>query len=91
MSRGFMGILGEGKLTEETLDDLEELLIGADINYEITTQIIEKIRIKCIGALLSNEELIQYLIQFTGEYIVEPEKYIEKFEDGDRKIVNLNT
>ena len=56
ISRGFKGVLGKGKLTEDTLEDLEEELIGADIAYEITASIIEKVRERCLGSLLSNED-----------------------------------
>jgi fused signal recognition particle receptor len=74
LSREVKGILGKGKLTEETLEELEARLIEADICYEVAAEVTDKIRQKCRGNLLSSEKLLQYLEEFTGEFLVdEPE------------------
>jgi fused signal recognition particle receptor len=73
LSEEIKGALGEGKLTEETLEDLESRLITADICYEVASEIIEKIRVECTGKLLSSEKLLQYLQDYTHEFLIEPQ------------------
>ena len=73
VSQQVKGALGEGKLNEDTLEDLEESLVTADVCYPVASAIIDKVRKACKGQLLSNEKFIQYLETFTGEYIAQPE------------------
>jgi fused signal recognition particle receptor len=39
-------ILGRGKIGDELLEELEELLLGADIGYEATEEILENLRVQ---------------------------------------------
>ncbi|MFC1584937.1 signal recognition particle-docking protein FtsY [Fibrobacterota bacterium] len=71
VTREIKGTIGKGKLTEETLEDLEALLISADIRYEATSEIIGEIRKKCLGADLSSENLLRDLEKITGQILVE--------------------
>lgn len=70
-SKGVKGALGRGRLTEDTLDKIEELLIEADICFEATEVIIDKIRKECLGQFLSSEKLSQMLEQFSSEFLLE--------------------
>ncbi|MBF0430091.1 MAG: signal recognition particle-docking protein FtsY [Fibrobacteria bacterium] len=71
LAKGVTGVMGRGKLTEETLENLEELLIASDICYEVASEIIDKIRKECLGTFLSNEKLFDYLENFSREYLIE--------------------
>jgi fused signal recognition particle receptor len=71
VSREMKGVLGKGKITEETLENLESLLISADICYEVAEKIIDKIRQKCRGSDLSLEMLLKYLEDFSQEFLIE--------------------
>lgn len=65
-------LTGQGKLTDEVLEDLEECLITSDISVEIATAVCAKIRKACLGQELSSTKLVEYLEQFTSEYLAEP-------------------
>ncbi len=74
VSKQIKGTLGEGKLTEETLEELEESLISADVCYEVASGITDRIRKESLGQMLSNEKLIGFLEKYTLEYVADPQK-----------------
>ena len=68
------GAVGKGKLTEDTLEDLESLLVSADICYEVAEKITTKIKTDCLGRDLSSNMLLGYLEKYTSEFIIEEKK-----------------
>ncbi len=74
MFRNLRGAFGKGKLTEDTLENLEELLIGADISFEIVEEIVGSVRKRCLGMFLSNAELMSFMAEETKKFILEPKE-----------------
>lgn len=56
------GLLKESKLTEETLDEIEEILIRADVGLETATGITERIRQRK-DSLSDADQMMQFLKQ----------------------------
>jgi fused signal recognition particle receptor len=71
MSQSIQGAFGKGKLTEDTLEQLEEILLTADVHYEVAEGIVEKVRKACLGKEITNDALIEHLETFAGEYLVQ--------------------
>ncbi len=75
---------GKAKIDENTLEELEEILLGADVNYDITEKIIEKARISLRAEKDRSKESIlkivkQQMSEILGKYGSEPE--VLKFSD----------
>ncbi len=47
ISKKLSMIFGKGELTDEFFDDLEAILIGADMGVQTTAEIIDDVRQKC--------------------------------------------
>jgi len=90
VSKEIKGAVGKGKITEETLEDLESLLISADICYEVAAEIIQKIRKKCKGADLSGEMLVKYLEEFTSEFLIEDPQVEHKYRPHVILVLGVN-
>ena len=63
-------VLGKKEISEELLDDLEEVLIGSDIGPETTQRILEAITEKVERKELTNPQVLQTEIQREIQYIM---------------------
>ena len=62
-------IVGQGPLSAESVDDIEALLLQADVGVKATDQIISKLQDKLRAEVLPPEEAIAYLKQILREML----------------------
>ncbi|PZU95362.1 MAG: signal recognition particle-docking protein FtsY [Pseudanabaena sp.] len=62
-------IVGQGPLSAEAVDDIEALLLQADVGVKATDQIISKLQAKLRAEVLPPEEAIAYLKQILREML----------------------
>ena len=68
----FRSLLKITALNEETLEQIEESLLLADINFELTQSILKKLKNKATPKEINQEQLLKYLKQSTLETISFP-------------------
>src|SRR4051795_4971587 len=63
LGRGLLTVLAREKLTEDDWEELEEVLLAADVGVAATTQIVERLRTKSMGlATASGADLRELLV-----------------------------
>jgi fused signal recognition particle receptor len=63
LGRGLLTVLAREKLTEDDWEELEEILLGADVGVAATQQIVERLRTKSmVLATASGQELRELLV-----------------------------
>ncbi len=62
-------IIGVGKLTEETLEDLEERLISSDIGVEAALLMTDTLRDRALGKPCSPQKALEILAEVAGEML----------------------
>ena len=55
------GIVGVGKITDETLEDLEEHLIKADVGVEAAFLLTDALRENALGKSLTEKEVLSIM------------------------------
>jgi fused signal recognition particle receptor len=65
-------IVGQGPLSADSVDDIEALLLQADVGVKATDQIIAKLQDKLRQEVLPPEEAIAYLKQILVEMLTSP-------------------
>jgi len=63
LSRGFARLLGTKKLEESDFDDLEDVLISADVGVPVSGQIIQRLRASARSSGASDAEALRGLIR----------------------------
>ena len=74
-------VLGKKEISEELLDDLEEVLIGSDIGPETTQRILEAITEKVERKELTNPQVLQTEIQREIQHIMSKTYSVPGAED----------
>lgn len=70
------GVLGAGDITEETWEDLEALLLQADVGVPTTMHLIDRLRERTSAeGLYRAEQLLQALKEELRAILVEPERF----------------
>ncbi len=72
LTREILGVFGKGRLTDETLESLEEKLLAADIGIETAQQILEGVRARARGAEITPEQLLEWLADEAKGLLREP-------------------
>ncbi len=81
-------VLGKKEIDEETLDDLEELLISADIGVETTQRIIDSITEKVERGVLNNADALRDTIKAEIVEIME-KRYKQTSSETTKPLVLL--
>lgn len=68
----FQNILGGEMITEDTLDELEEALIRADVGVETVFLLIDTLRARVLGQSLGARKALDLLSEAAAELLVEP-------------------
>lgn len=80
ISKKLSMIFGKGELTDEFFDDLEAILIGADMGVQTTQEIIEDVRQKCKKAHIKiQEEFTNLLRQSILDILNQGESFEEEY------------
>jgi len=66
------GILGNGKVTDEMLEQLEEHLIQADVGVEAAFALTDALREHALGKSLSHSEIMEILRQEAARLLADP-------------------
>ena len=80
ISKKLSMIFGKGELTDEFFEDLEAILIGADMGVQTTEEIIEDVRQKCKKAhIKTQEEFTNILKQSILDILNQGEVFKEEY------------
>ncbi len=69
------GIVGAGKITDETLEDLEEHLIKADVGVEAAFLLTDALRENALGKSLTENEVLKIMRDEAERLLMEPPKF----------------
>ncbi len=72
------GIVGAGKITDETLENLEEHLIKADVGVEATFLLTDALRENALGKSLSETEVLKIMRDEAERLLPEPVPFATK-------------
>lgn len=72
LTRGLLGALGKGRITDEVAEELEERLLAADIGIETAQALIEGVRARARGSEVSPEQLVAWLAEEARDLLREP-------------------
>ncbi len=79
------GIIGQGPLDSKAIDDIEALLLQADVGVEATDYIIGKLEKKVREESLPSEQAFEYLKSILCEILERPLKYTGKKQFAPEK------
>lgn len=69
------GIVGAGKITDDTLEDLEEHLIKADVGVEAAFLLTDALRENALGKSLTENEVLKIMRDEAERLLMEPPKF----------------
>jgi fused signal recognition particle receptor len=65
-------ILGQGKLTDEMLEELEEQLIRADVGVDVAFKMTDALRDKALGRMVSQAEVMDLMAEVADDLLIDP-------------------
>jgi fused signal recognition particle receptor len=65
-------ILGNGIISDEVLEDLEEQLIRADVGVDVAFKMTDALRENALGKSLTTEQVLQMMAEVAAELLIDP-------------------
>jgi fused signal recognition particle receptor len=59
------GAFGKGKLTEQVIENIEEVLLAADISMDVASQIMDEVRVRARGEEIESRQLLAWMAEST--------------------------
>ncbi len=84
------GIVGAGKITDETLEDLEEHLIKADVGVEAAFLLTDALRENALGKSLTENEVLKIMRDEAERLLQEPPKFEVKGNPHVILVIGVN-
>ena len=84
------GILGNGKVTDELLEKLEEHLIQADVGAEAAFALADALRENALGKSLSQAQIMQILRDEAGRLLSDPPPFALKGKPHVILVIGVN-
>ncbi len=75
---------GKAEIDEETLEELEEILLSADINFDITEKIIESVRISMRAQKDRTKDTLLKVVKEKMSEILKKYKTVSEFENIEK-------
>lgn len=84
------GIVGAGKITDETLEELEEHLIKADVGVDAAFLLTDALRENALGKSLTEAEVLKIMRNEAERLLIDPPKFEAKANPHVILVIGVN-